>query len=81
MHSTCEFQNLSNIPWEAEFDLMCLMFQIEHYPKIREDVESRIISHVYANAPEQEKNVLALLEMETAFQNTNHEEFKANEYV
>lgn len=60
---------------------MWFAFQIEHFPKIREDVENRITTHVYSHTQEQEKNVLELLEMEIAFQNTNHDDFQPNKYV
>lgn len=59
---------------------MIFAFQIEHYRKIQQNVEHRINSHIYSSAPGQEKSVLALLQIETAFQNTNHEDFQPNRY-
>lgn len=50
-------------------------FQIKNYPKIRDELENRIISFIYTKAPEQKRNVLELLKMEKAYQNTNHEDF------
>lgn len=52
-----------------------------HYPKIRNDIEARIIDHVYFVRSAQEESVLALLDIEIAYQNTNHEDFKPTKYV
>lgn len=61
--------------------MILIVFQIIYYPTIWAEIESRIIEHFYSAAPEQEKKVLELVELEKSFQKTNHEDFKPKKYV
>lgn len=55
--------------------------QIADYPKIQEDLEKKIMSHIHSDRPKYERKVLALIDMEIAYQNTKHEDFKPTKYV
>lgn len=55
--------------------------QITNFPKLKHEIENRLVSHIFANEPTSKRNVLALIEMERAFLNTNHEDFFAKEHI
>lgn len=55
--------------------------QITNFPKLKQEIENRLVSNIFANEPTSKRNVLALIEMERAFLNTNHEDFFAKEYI
>lgn len=52
-----------------------LYVQIKNFPKLRFEIESKIMSQVYSTKSQSIRNVMALIDMEWAYQNTNHEEF------
>lgn len=58
------------------FDLYS-SFQIVDYPKVRENIENQIMTHIHLSGPKYERDVQALIDMEGAYQNTNHEDYQA----
>lgn len=56
-------------------------FKMSNYPALQENVEKNVISFIHNNRPKYKQSILSLIDMELAYINTKHEEFKTNMYV
>lgn len=61
--------------------LNIILQQITDFPFLREKIENTIISFIHGNSPTCKKNVLVLIEMQSVYMNTRHEEFVVNRLV
>lgn len=49
--------------------------QMACYPTFRDNIENYIISYIHSSSLLFHKSVISLIEMETAYMNTTHEDF------
>lgn len=54
---------------------------MSNYPALKENIEKNVISFIYNNGPKYKQNILSLIEMELAYMNTRHEEFRMKTYA